>query len=137
MAKELKQMFVGEEIRSFSKAHYNNHEINNNTTGSKQQGQIEHNQHQQYRHQPPVSNRYSVELRYDSIIPEARRPTKLTISITQKSGIPVREFEPVHDKLMHLIIVDLSYFAHIHPVLENNGEKFTIVHTFPEAGTLD
>lgn len=37
---------------------------------------------------------------------------------------------------MHLIIVaeDLSYFAHIHPILENNAEVFTIDHMFPKAG---
>ena len=111
-------------------------EDNNNTTDSKQQEHMGHNHYEQPHHQPPVSNRYSVELRYDSSVPEAGRPTKLTVSIMENSGTHVREFEPVHDKLMHLIIVgeDLSYFAHIHPVLENNGEKFTIVHTFPEAG---
>ena len=127
-------MIVGEEIRSFSKVHHNNHDTNDATT-SKQQECMEHSQHRQYR-QEHVSNWYSVELRYDSSVPEAGRPTKLTISVTEKSGTLVREFEPIHDKLMHLIIVgeDLSYFAHIHPVLENNGESFTIVHTYPEAG---
>jgi hypothetical protein len=37
---------------------------------------------------------------------------------------------------MHLIIVgeDLTYFAHIHPTLEDNRESFTISHTFPESG---
>jgi hypothetical protein len=136
MVKELNQMFVGKEIRSFSKTHYNSHEIHNNSTSNKQQEYMEHNQYQQNHHQPPISNRYSVELQYDSIVPEAGMQTKLTIFIKEKSGTPVREYELVHDKLMHLIIVgeDLSYFAHIHPVIENNGENFTIVHTFPEAG---
>jgi hypothetical protein len=133
MTKELKYMYVGEKRVSPPTIHDNNHGINYPTV--KQQEHMEHSQHQKH-HQPPVSNQYGVELRYHSVVPEAGRQTKLTISITEKSGTPIREFEPVHDKLMHLIIVgeDLSYFAHIHPVLENNGESFTIVHTFPEAG---
>ncbi|HYX56768.1 MAG TPA: hypothetical protein VE818_11470, partial [Nitrososphaeraceae archaeon] len=68
---------------------------------------------------------------------EARKATKLVISVTdQRLGDTIRDFELVHDKLMHLIIVgeDLSYFAHIHPTLEDNGENFTIFHTFPESG---
>lgn len=92
---------------------------------------MEHSQHQ-----PPDSTQHDVRIEYDSIVPEAGRQTKLTISVKERSGSPIREYEPVHDKLMHLIIVgeDLSYFAHIHPKLESNGEAFTIVHTFPEAG---
>jgi hypothetical protein len=27
-----------------------------------------------------------------------------------------------------------SYFAQIHPTLEDNGKNFTIFHTFPESG---
>lgn len=137
MAKEQKQMFVREETRSFAKVHYNNHYTNDSTTSKQHEymKHMEHSQHQQHR-QEHISSEYSVELQYDSSVPEAGMPTKLTISVTKKSGTPVQEFEPVHDKLMHLIIVgeDLSYFVHIHPVLKNSGEKFTIVHTFPEAG---
>ena len=134
MVKELKQLFVREETSSFSKVHHNNQDANDATT-SKQQEYMEHSQHQQHS-QERASNRYSAVLRYDSIVPKAGKQTKLTISITEKSGTPVREYDLVHDKLMHLIIVreDLSYFAHIHPVLQNNRENFTIIHTFPEAG---
>jgi hypothetical protein len=89
-------------------------------------------QQRQREHQPSQHN-----LLYDPITPKARKPTKLILSITeQRSGDPITEFELLHDKLMHLIIVseDLSYFAHIHPKLEDNGESFTIFHIFPEAG---
>lgn len=96
---------------------------------------MEHNQHQKH-HQDPISNQYSVNLQYDPVIPETGMPTKLKISVTEKSGAPVREYELVHEKLMHLIIVgeDLSYFAHIHPKLQDTGENFTISHRFPESG---
>ncbi len=48
----------------------------------------------------------------------------------------IEEFETIHYKLMHIIIVgeDLSYFAHIHPTLETSSSNFTINHTFPESG---
>jgi hypothetical protein len=56
----------------------------------------------------------------------------------QKLDEPIKEFELVHDKLMHVIIVgeDLSYFAHIHPTIvsDTNDSTFTVSHTFPESG---
>ncbi len=80
---------------------------------------------------------YNVNLQYEPQILQANSPTNLVVSITERSsGNTIKEFEPIHDKLMHLIIVskDLSYFAHIHPTFENSSNRFTIYHTFPEAG---
>ena len=96
-----------------------------------------HEQQQQNHHQEPVSNQFTVNLQFDSIVPEAGRKTMLTVSVAEKSGTPVRDFEPVHDKLMHLIIVgeDLSYFAHIHPTLAGTDGNFTINHIFPKSST--
>jgi hypothetical protein len=98
---------------------------------------MEHSQHHQpeSHHQEP-GNQYKVNLHFDSIAPEAGGKTMLTISVAEKSGTPVRDFELVHDKLMHLIIVgqDLSYFAHIHPTLVGTDGNFTISHMFPESG---
>jgi len=68
---------------------------------------------------------------------QANYPIELIVSITERSsGNTIKEFEPIHDKLMHLIIVskDLSYFAHIHPTFENSNNTFAIYHNFPEAG---
>jgi hypothetical protein len=116
---KLKQMYVKEETDS-------------------QREHMKHNEHhqQQNHHQEPISNQYSVNLHFDSIVPEAGRKTVLTITVKEKSGTPVREFELVHDKLIHLIIVgqDLSYFAHIHPTLAGTNGNFTINHIFPESG---
>jgi hypothetical protein len=55
----------------------------------------------------------------------------------QKVGEPIKDFDVIHDKLMHLIIVnseDLSHFAHIHPKLNKETGVFSIVHTFAKAG---
>jgi hypothetical protein len=62
----------------------------------------------------------------------------LSLIVTeQKLGEPIKQFDIVHDKLMHLIIVnkeDLSHFAHIHPKLDNETGIFQIEHTFAQAG---
>jgi hypothetical protein len=113
-----------------------NHDTNSsNHTGEQEHKQ--HIQHQKQHHQQPELSNYDVDLQYDPITPEARKSTKMIISIRdQKSGYPLREYELVHDKLMHLIIVseDLSYFDHIHPTFEDTAESFTISHKFPQAG---
>lgn len=64
-------------------------------------------------------------------------PATLNLKIVdQKSGEPVKEFDLVHDKLLHLIIVssDLSWFNHIHPEYKGNG-LFTVTTTFPRDGS--
>jgi hypothetical protein len=108
-----------------------NHDIQNN---DKQQ----QHQHHEVHNQLLLSKYYNVSIRFDPITPEARKPTELMLSVTdQKLGDPIREFELVHDKLMHVIIVaeDLSYFTHIHPTIrDGNDGDTTISHTFPESG---
>lgn len=108
-----------------------NHGIQNNEKDIQQQHQ---------HHKLPVSEHYNVNIRFDPVNPKAAKPTELVLSITnQKSGDPIKEYELVHDKLMHLIIVgeDLSYFAHIHPAIRHGNDDdtvFAISHIFPEAG---
>ena len=133
------EIFVKQEDDLMSMRHSIDNDANNNSNHGEQQKHKQHSQHQdqqQQQDQLPASN-YNVNLQYDPITLEARKATKLVISVTdQRLGDTIRDFELVHDKLMHLIIVDedLSYFAHIHPTLEDNGENFTIFHTFPESG---
>jgi hypothetical protein len=59
----------------------------------------------------------------------------ISIQIEDKHGKPIKKFETVNTKKMHLIVVnkDLSYFAHIHPTLQKNG-IFTITTSFPAGG---
>jgi hypothetical protein len=67
--------------------------------------------------------------------PSAGEPSDLSFVITeQRVGEPIEEFEPLHDRLMHLIIVDesLAYFEHVHPSLQ--AGRFSQAHTFPSAG---
>ena len=132
-------MYVKKEKESHSDEINSNNHHKGMVATDKPHEHTKHSQHhrqQQQHHQEPISSQYSVNLHFDTIVPEAGRNTALTISVAEKSGTPVREFEFVHDKLMHLIIVgeDLSYFAHIHPTLAGSG-NFTINHLFPESGT--
>lgn len=65
------------------------------------------------------------------------KPATWTLKITDNaSGQPVKTFDEVHDKLMHLIVVknDLSWFNHIHPAHKGNG-SFVVTTTLPKAGT--
>lgn len=87
--------------------------------------------------QPFVIN---INLQFDPAVPFASKPTRMMLIVAeQKSGEPILSFEKIHDKLMHLIIVntsDLSSFAHLHPIFnEENGSnsRFEITHTFQEA----
>jgi hypothetical protein len=86
----------------------------------------------------PATTIYNVNVQFDPATPQAGRPTSLSLIITeQKVGEPIRQFDIIHDKLMHLVIVnreDLSYFAHIHPQLDKETGIFHIAHTFSKAG---
>ncbi|MDQ3873619.1 MAG: hypothetical protein M3258_08440 [Thermoproteota archaeon] len=81
---------------------------------------------------------YNVNVQFDPATPKAGKPTNMTFVVTeQKVGEPIRHFDIIHDKLMHLIIVnreDLSHFAHIHPKLDKESGIFHISHTFSRAG---
>jgi len=86
----------------------------------------------------PAMTNYNVNVQFDPATPQAGKPTNLSLIVSeQKVGEPIKQFDIIHDKLMHLIIVnseDLSYFAHIHPKLDKETGIFHIAHTFAKAG---
>ena len=81
---------------------------------------------------------YNANVQFDPTTPKAGKPTNLSLVVTeQKVGEPIKHFDKIHDKLMHLIIInkeDLSHFAHIHPTLDKETGIFHISHTFAKAG---
>jgi len=89
---------------------------NHDTNSSNHTGEQKHKQHIQHpkqHHQQPELNNYDVGLLSDPITPEAKKSTKMVISIRdQKSGFPVIEYERVHDKLMHLIWARIFLILH-------------------------
>jgi hypothetical protein len=102
----------------------------------------QHHHHQQHFTQPKTTTTstatYNVNVQFDPATPQAAKPTHFSLIITeQKVGEPINQFDIIHDKLMHLIIVnseDLSHFAHIHPKLNKETGIFHITHTFAKAG---
>jgi hypothetical protein len=86
----------------------------------------------------PASINYNVNVQFDPSTPQAGKPTHLNLIVTEQMvGEIIKQFDVIHDKLMHLIIVnseDLSHFAHIHPKLNKETGIFNIVHTFAKAG---
>ena len=68
--------------------------------------------------------------------PSAGQPVALKLMIHQADGTIVREFDIVHEKIVHLIMVrdGLDEFAHVHPAVDDQG-NLTVTHTFVKAGT--
>jgi hypothetical protein len=60
---------------------------------------------------------------------------RLAFRIVGRDGAPVRRFEVVHDKRLHLIVVraDLTGYQHLHPDLAPDG-TWTVPITLPTAG---
>jgi hypothetical protein len=84
-------------------------------------------------HSPPATT-HNVNFQLDRL-PVAGAPCELSFVLTERPvGDPLEAFEPLHDRFMHLIIVDetLSYFDHVHPILMEGA--FKVSHTFPNGG---
>jgi hypothetical protein len=114
---------------------------NHHTKQEQERIQIPNNNNQHKHHQQQQLNQnfaYNINLKFEPQISTAGKKTRLEINITeQKTGNIIKNFETIHDKLMHLIIIseeDLSYFEHVHPTLDSNHGMFSINHTFPESG---
>lgn len=68
--------------------------------------------------------------------PVPGRPVPLVLAIHEApSGRIMRDFEVVHTKRLHFLLVsaDLAYFEHQHPALGPDG-RFHLAWTFPRAG---
>lgn len=72
---------------------------------------------------------------YTSGMPTAGKPVEITLRLFDGQGEPVRKFETMHEKQVHLLIMsrDLDYFAHEHPQPMEGGALGLVV-TFPTAG---
>lgn len=61
-------------------------------------------------------------------------PVRISYALKDSSGRAVTQFDEVHEKLTHLILVssDLAYFDHLHPELKDG--EFSISTTLPSSG---
>ena len=67
--------------------------------------------------------------------PAAAAMTQLTLKIQDADGTPIRTFDILHEKLVHLIVVrdGLDEFAHLHPDVDSSG-MMTTQFVFPKSG---
>lgn len=75
---------------------------------------------------------------YLTVSPRSIQPgesAQLSLRVIDPAGKPIRRFETVHEKLIHLFVVseDLEFFAHVHPVFQEDG-SFTLTMAFPKPG---
>jgi len=81
-------------------------------------------------------NAYHMLLSSEPEAPQAGEQVVVTLKLTDAHGAPVSDFEIVHEKKLHLIIIrqGLDRFTHTHP---EPGPEGTMVSSFvfPEAGT--
>lgn len=66
---------------------------------------------------------------------QAGNEAEMMFVVKDKNGNPVKDFQVVHEKKMHLIAVseDLSEFEHLHPELQPDG-SFKVKHAFGHGG---
>ncbi len=66
---------------------------------------------------------------------EAGKAATMVFTIKDAAGMPVKDLNTVHEKVLHLLAVskDLSWFAHEHPTRRADG-AFTMPMTFPTGG---
>ena len=68
---------------------------------------------------------------------QANQPTELTFDIRDENNNVLKDFDTVHEKLLHLIVVrkDRSYFQHVHPNFDKASGMFTLTgFKFPTDG---
>jgi len=85
----------------------------------------------------PKPARFQLELSAAPKTPQAGQPAELQLTIRDREnpGAVYSNFEIMHEKLLHLIIVrnDLTRFAHEHPEMGTDG-TFRLKYAFPSGG---
>ncbi|UTF48999.1 hypothetical protein NLA06_10465 [Desulfomicrobium sp. ZS1] len=82
------------------------------------------------------SSAFHLTLEAEPEVIQAGQQVEIALRLTDAYGAPVSEFEIVHEKKLHLIIVreGLDKFTHTHPEPGPDGTMRTAM-TFPEGGT--
>ncbi len=79
---------------------------------------------------------YEIEVILDATNIRPNQPTKFSYKIKNDKGEVLKNYETVHEKIMHFIVVrkDLQYFQHLHPDFNQATGEFTVDITFPADG---
>jgi heavy metal-binding protein len=77
----------------------------------------------------------SLSLAIEPRVIQPNEEARLIFRVSDQNGNPVRRFETVHEKLMHLFVVssDLEFFAHVHPEYQDDG-SFVLNMRLPKPG---
>jgi hypothetical protein len=83
----------------------------------------------------PQSGGFSADLKATPEVIEAGKSVELAFTVKDPGGQPFKDFDIVHEKPMHLLLVsqDLSEFYHEHPVPQKDG-SLRAPFTFPNGG---
>ena len=78
---------------------------------------------------------YPIEITVESKAVKPGEEATVIIRVLNPTGGVIRDFELVHERLMHLFLVseDLSFFAHLHPVAQEDG-SFRLPVRLPQSG---
>src|SRR5262249_40948853 len=79
---------------------------------------------------------YPVSVKLKPRVARAGAPVELRIQVQDpKTGAPVKQFELMHEKLLHMFLVseDLQFFVHDHPAFQPSGD-FLYQTVFPHGG---
>jgi hypothetical protein len=80
---------------------------------------------------------YSLNLMKAGMNYQPNKPTELMFDIRDQNNKVLKDFDTVHEKVMHLIVVrkDRMYFQHVHPSFDKDSGMFAITNfTFPTDG---
>jgi hypothetical protein len=86
-------------------------------------------------HGPGASDSVQLIIQSTPQNPTAGEPVKLALMLHDSQGNMLKEFEPNHEKLAHLILIreGLDEFAHLHPSVDGSG-NIRETYTFSKAG---
>ena len=81
-------------------------------------------------------SRRALKIQTEPQEPNVGSPTRLTLQIQGDDDTPIKQFDVMHEKLVHLIVVrdGLDEFAHLHPEVDATGD-LTVEYVFPKSGT--
>ena len=89
-------------------------------------------------HQPVTQGErtYEPEITSDTANINLNQPTKFSYKIKNDKGGILKNYEVVHEKITHFIVVrkDLQKFLHLHPDFNKATGEFTVDITFPTDG---
>lgn len=87
---------------------------------------------------PPIQSHRSYEVEAASSLSniQPNRPTNFIYKIKDDQGSILKDFDVVHEKVMHFIVVrkDLQYFQHLHPSFNSSTGEFKVPVTFAADG---